>query len=438
MRLSDIKISIMVTMRRMFNLPPEQPVDPVVRENFHYNILVNTGDIVSWMFGISFMAYNTILPVYASRLTDSPLVIGMIPALVEAGWFLPQLFLVPWIERLPRLLPKIAVLTFFERIPFLGFVALAFWQNEIAPAIAVTLLITLVAVRALGNGIMALPYQEMIASVIPVTHRGRFFGVSHLIGGGVGVIGSAVAAYLLNRLTYPNNYAAIFMTGTVFIWVSFFFLIMTREPPRVVTMRPRESIKEITQRLRRLVSSNRNFCWFLFNRGLSFMGNMAMGFLAVYGLQRFHLPDSQAAVYTAAMLASNTIGYGVWGNIADQWGYKRLAEISGLLWIAALAIALLAPSSIYFYLVFILFGLSNGSGIMADFNIAMEFGNEEDRPAYIGLTRTLTGPVLLIAPMIGGAMVAWMGYPAMIIMSLVFTVISLVVLHWWVMDPRVL
>jgi len=206
----------------------------------------------------------------------------------------------------------------------------------------------------------------------------------------------------------------------------------------VVTMRPRESVKEISQRLRRLVSSNRNFCWFLFNRGLSFMGNMAMGFLAVYGLQRFHLPDSQAAVYTAAMLASNTIGYGVWGNIADQWGYKRLAEISGLLWIAALAIALLAPSSIYFYLVFILFGLSNGSGIMADFNIAMEFGNEEDRPAYIGLTRTLTGPVLLIAPMIGGAMVAWMGYPAMIIMSLVFTVISLVVLHWWVMDPRVL
>jgi MFS family permease len=419
---------------RIFNLTPDLEVDPVIVRNFHHNVLVNFGDIISWMFGASFLAYNTILPVYASKLTDSPLVIGLIPAIVEAGWYLPQLFLVPWVERLPRILPFVAWLTFFERLPYLGLAVLALCQSRISTSATVWVFILLILVRSLLSGLVALPYQEMIATIVPVSHRGRFFGFAHMSGGLLSVLGASIAAWLLDRLLFPKNFALIFFIGFLFILLSYVFLMSTVEPVKAV--KPAIGLRHTTQRLIVLVGQNRNFRWFLFSRGFTFIGNMAVGFLAVYAVKRFLLPDGQAAVFTAILMASNTIGYAFWGSIGDQMGYKRLAEIAGVLWLAAIITALLSPTREFFYLVFFLYGLSSGSGVMADFNIAMEFGSEEDRPAYIGLTRTLTGPLLLVAPLLGGWLVSLTGYPLMFAVSLVFAAAGLIILWLRVVEPR--
>ena len=120
----------------------------------------------------------------------------------------------------------------------------------------------------------------------------------------------------------------------------------------------------------------------------------------------------------------------------DRAGNKRLMEINSLLWIGTLGAALAAPSVWLFDIVFVLMGLSSGGGMMADFNIALEFGPEEDRPAYIGLTRAVTGPVLLIAPLIGAWLVGIASYPTMFAVALVCSVVGLMLLWWRVADPR--
>jgi MFS family permease len=395
------------------------------------------GDVIAWLFGASFMAYNTILPVYASKITDSPMVIGLIPAFIEAGWYVPQLFMVPWVERMPSRMKVFRKLTFYERLPFLGFAALAFFQNQGSPDIVVGVFILLVALRAITGGLSALPYQELIATVIPVSHRGRAFGISHALGGLVSVAGAAIAASVLARLDYPKNYATIFLIGFLFIVVSYFLVIRIKEPRRdIYPDHKRKSRITSLTRFKTLVGGHSNFRWFLFSRALTFMGTMAVGFLAVYAIRHFHLPDSQAAVFTAVMMASNTIGYMFWGGVADRWGHRRLAIISAVLWLAALVSALLAKSGSYFYLVFIFYGLSSGSNVLSDFNIAMEFGSEEDRPAYIGLTRSLTGPVLLIAPLLGGWLVSILSYQVMFLVSLVFAILGLLTLWRLVEEPR--
>jgi MFS family permease len=423
--------------RQQFNLPPDLPIHPQVREFFVHNIVFSFGDVITWLFGASFIAYNTILPVYASTITDSPMVIGLIPALIEAGWYVPQLFMVPWVERMPSRIEVIRWLTIYERLPYLGFALLAFLQSRISPDFIVSVFILLVAMRAVTGGLVALPYQELIATVMPVSHRGRIFGISHALGGLASVVGAAIAASVLARLDYPMNYATIFLTGSLFIALSYFFVIRIKEPRRDINpISAPKGLGSFLSRFKGLVGGHSNFRWFLFSRGLTFMGTMAIGFLAVYAIRHFHLPDAQAAVFTAVMMASNTIGYMFWGGVADRWGHKRLAIISAVLWMAALVTAILATSGAFFYLVFILYGLSNGSNILSDFNIAMEFGSEEDRPAYIGLTRTLTGPVLLVAPLLGGWLVSIMSYPVMFIVSLVFAILGVIILWRLVAEPR--
>ena len=68
------------------------PVQQEIERNYRWNLVVNALDGASFWFGMSFISYSVILPLYVSHFTDSPLLIGLIPFIGTAGHLLPQLF----------------------------------------------------------------------------------------------------------------------------------------------------------------------------------------------------------------------------------------------------------------------------------------------------------------------------------------------------------
>src|SRR5512135_2615408 len=89
-----------------------------IARNFRRNFLVNTLDGASYMFGFSFITPSIILPLCISHFTHNPLIIGLIPFINTAGFFLPQLFTSNSVERAP--LKKFFPVTlgfFTERLP---------------------------------------------------------------------------------------------------------------------------------------------------------------------------------------------------------------------------------------------------------------------------------------------------------------------------------
>ncbi len=433
-----MRVRALARLDSFFTLPPDANVDPEVAQLFKRNFLVNLLDQMSWLFGASFVSVNAMLPVFAAHLTSSPLVIGLIPALTDAGWFLPQLFFAPYVERLPRKLPLVGVLGFLERVPYLVLPVAALWlaRGHLPGSLPVTLFILLILWKSVGSGLVAGPWQEMMAKVIPVSHRGRFFGIGHAIGQLLGVAGSAVAAILLTRLPYPQNFAVSFAVGAVGIWGSYIFVMLTREPALAPPPQPPHSNRAYAGRLLQILKRDVNFTVYLLSRWLSYFGGMAFGFIAVYAVQHFQLPDSAAAVFTGILYASGVIGYAVWGPIGDRVGHKRVMEIAGYLWLAALIVAMVSPGAWGFYVVFALMGFSSAGGVLSDLNIAMEFGPEAERPTYIGLARTFTGPALLVAPLIGGWIAQTWSYPALFVTSAGFVIGGLALLTLRVREPR--
>ncbi|MGB7117327.1 MAG: hypothetical protein WBD56_14380, partial [Anaerolineales bacterium] len=79
---------------------------------------------------------------------------------------------------------------------------------------------------------------------------------------------------------------------------------------------------------------------------------------------------------------------------------------------------------------------ANSGNFIGDINIVMEFSSISERPTYIGLARTLTGPVLLIAPILAGAIVQIRNYQTMFAVSIFFSVIGLILLGILVDEPR--
>jgi hypothetical protein len=315
-------MSLKQKLGNYFQILPDDQVPPEVAQNFRHNFTVNLLDSSVWLFGDSFVSVSTILPVFAATLTDSPLVIGLIPALLNAGWFLPQVFTAGHVQRLPKLLPFTKRMAVMERISYAFFPLLVLLLPVIPKSLAVWIFILLIAWRGVASGFVALPWQELIARVIPISHRARFFGTSRVLGQTLGVVGSLIAAVVFGLVLYPFNYMISFSLALVLTWISYFFFTMTKEPDR--KQGGAQLQKEIGMEKDRLIDlpvfkqilkSDKNFVLYLVSRSLVFMGNMAAGFLAVYAIQRFVLSDDQAAIFTGLLFVSGVVGNADWGSL---------------------------------------------------------------------------------------------------------------------------
>ncbi len=79
---------------------------------------------------------------------------------------------------------------------------------------------------------MAVGWQDMIAKIFPVEWRGRYFGIANFLGNGTGILGATAAAWMLETMQFPYNFMLAFGIGGIFIFISWVFLRMTREPAK--------------------------------------------------------------------------------------------------------------------------------------------------------------------------------------------------------------
>ena len=419
-------------LSNLFSIRPEDNVSASVAQHFRHNVIINTLDISFFFMADSFWNINTIMPVFAATLTDNPFIIGLMPAIVNAGWFLPQMFLASRVSHTPKILPLSVRLGVFERIPYLLFPVLALAIPHIGTSVALILLILLMTWRGIAGGMSALPWQEVMARVIPLSHRARFFGFSRVFGQGAGVLGSVLSGLILATLSYPRNYALGFGIAVIIQWLSFASYIQNREPEQAQVIVPAAKPTLPAPRkpainysmFGQILKKDGNFRLYLVARSISFFGNMATAFIAVYAIKAFHLPDEQAAVFTGVILASGVLGYAFWGAVGDRIGPKKIMVLSFICWFAALIVAIFSKSIWLYYLVFAMFGLYQSGVGVGDSMLIMELGEESLRPTYLGMGRTLTGSFLLLAPVLAGSLVARYDYNVMFIVSAFFVTIA--------------
>ncbi|HBX70611.1 MAG TPA: hypothetical protein DEH25_14825 [Chloroflexi bacterium] len=414
---------------------PLTALDHEIEKNYKHNFIVNFFDGTAFWFGASFFAYRTILPVYIANLTDSEFVIALLSVILSTGWLLPQLFTANWVQRLPlKKYAPVNVGFWSERLPILLLVPSA-WLATISTQWALVASMICIAWHIVGAGMIAVGWQDMIAKVFPLDRRGRFFGITNFGGTATGILGASIVAWLLGRHEFPYSYMWAFFLGSVFIFISWFFLAMTKEP-RIEPETTRVSNQEYWKKLPAIVRQNANFRRYLIAQIFMGGGNLSIGFLAVYAIQRWDLPDSQAGIYTVAMLIGQALSNLVFGWLADKKGNKLVLEIAVLTTALSAGIAALAPSGGWFLLVFFLGGITNAGFMLAGIMIVFEFCAPEIRPTYIGINNTFNGIFSIVTPLLGGWLAATFGYQFMFATTFVVCLFGLSLLRFWVHEPR--
>lgn len=412
----------------------DEEISAEVEQNYRWNFTVNLLDGSTFWFGASFISSTTIVPLFISKLTDSPFIVGLVAVIAQASWFLPQLFTANAVERLARKKPVVVNLGFFsERVPLWLMIGAALIAAR-SPALALVLFLITYAWHGLGAGVIATAWQDMIARCFPVERRGSFFGLTMFLGAGTAAAAAGFSAWILEQYPFPTNFVYVFGIAALSISVSWVFVALTREPVQPVTAPPKTN-REFLAELPRIMRRDHNFRHFLVGRILMALGGMGAGFVTVSAVQRWAIPDSTVGLYTVSYLVGQTIGNLSFGVLADRFGHKLSLELASLASLFSFALAWLAPSAEWYFLVFALLGVNLGGMLVSGMMVVLEFAVPERRPTYIGLSNTSTGIAGVIAPLIG----AWLAsyeYEWLFALAVVVNLAAFAVLRWWVREPR--
>jgi len=405
-----------------------------LNRHLRFNIIVNVLDGGFFGAAIGFASFTTILPLFVRQMTDSAILLGLVPALHMVGWNLPQIFTAAWTARLRVLKPTVLFLTIQERIPFVGLAVVAWFLPVLGPKTSLVLTFILLAWEGLGAGITANGWQNLVSRIIPGEYLGTFFGLQSAAANLFSSIAAITAGFILQTYTLPFDFSLCFLLAAIGMAISWFFLSLTRETGHEKPFCAPPVTSTWTQ-TGEILSRDRPFRWFLVTRALTPFALMASAFYSVYAVERLRMSESTVGILTSILLITQVAANPILGRLADRWSYRGVMEFGVLSAALGSLMAWWAPSVEWFYPVVIFTGLAYTSYWTIGLAFMLRYGNDAQRPTYIGMANTLIAPFAITAPLLGGWLADLSGYQATFLAAAVASLFTVLVFHFFVKDP---
>jgi MFS family permease len=405
--------------------PTLPPVSRKVTPEQRRGIMLIGSEIAMFMVAYGLVGPLTFVPLFVSRLSDDPFAVGAVTAAFQLGW-LPQLFVAGQVERSRRKWIWVQWFGTIERTPSLALAVCALAAPVIGPSVLIGVYLACFA-QALCGGLATTPWMDVVARAVPSWLRGRFMGGFTMAGTLLGAVAAALAAPMLDVLPFPYGFAALFGLAFAIFLVSLIPLFLFREPPGPPP-RPARPLGAQLAELPAILVHDRPFRWYVTGLSCAALGTMSNGFMVVYAVSELGAPDDLAAWYTATMLVAQTVASLGFGWLADRFSFRTVGIVSAVGTAAQGLLALLAPSALWLIPAFLLLGAVQSGSMLARMTGPIDYAPRERRPTYVGLSGALISGCTALAPLIGGQIVASLGYGWLFALGAVVSLLALPVL----------
>lgn len=367
---------------------------------------------------------TTIVAALVHGLTGSPLAVGAAAAISRYGWLFPQIFVAHLAQGRRRRMPFYAFGA-FGRAACLTTLGVVLWLVASPPnALSATLFFTLWTAYAFIGGVVAVPYNDIVARAIPSSRRSRLLALRFFGGGALALLVATAAHRILRTAPFPGGYALVFLMGAMLMFLSAFAFLSAGEPPAPpVEKQPKFS--EFVLAGFRTLRSDAAFRLFLYTRWWGGAVTMSLPFYileagkaGIAGADTAYL----LALQTAGSLLSNPL-WGWWGDRRGKGSLLVLAAMLGamvpaavLLWMA-LGWQERETALLWFGAMFFVIGAASNGDTIALLGYLMEISPEHRRPAYSGYFSMLAAPAALL-PLAGAWLAELISFPAVFAASL--------------------
>ncbi len=407
----------------MSSLPPK---------NYRRNYALGMINGACFGFVDSIVSPYLVLSVFVNTLGAPNLLVGLLPAIANGGWYLPQFLVSHRIQRLPRKQVVYRTMAIVRVCVWSTLVAATLWLGHNSPLL-LSIFFLLFTINSLAGGVAGTPFFDIVAKTIPVERRGSYFGGRDLWGALMAIVAGYLVSLLLNPAvapTFPINFALLFALATlsVAIGVGAFSLII--EPPGAVTANA--TFFDQVRAARGLVRANLIYRRFLLTRIVLAISDIASPFYAIYATRVLGIPAETLGIYIGVSTLAGLVANPLWSRASDRYGNRivLLGAASCLLALPLLALgfgvlprgpALALP----FGLLFLLNGIARPAANIAYPSYLLEIAPAAQRPLYVSFTNTILG-IATFVPVIGGTLLDLFGFRTLFLIALGISLVA-----WW-------
>ena len=183
-----------------------QLMEAYILKNLRHNYIYNLLDGGFFGLALGFASFITVIPLFVSTFTDSAILIGLVPAIHNMGWQLPQLLIANRVSQQSTFKPMLLRYTIHERLPFLAMAIVAWLSPRLGDKLTLTAIFLLLIWQGLAGGFSASPWQSMIAKIFPSDRRGTFYGSQSSAANFLASISAILAGFILGRLHFPSRF----------------------------------------------------------------------------------------------------------------------------------------------------------------------------------------------------------------------------------------
>ena len=371
------------------------------------------------------------------QLSGSSILVGAVTAVLRFGWLFPQLFVGYLAQARGSSMRYYIVGAFGRALCIAGLATILLAGADWPRAVLIAAVMMLWTTYAFVSGIVAVPYNDIVARSVPSEMRSRLLAI-RFFGGGVLALGvAAIADQFVGILSFPLSYAAIMGMAACLMFISSGVFTAMGEPE---TERARDAGSKPTfvQYLKEgwvVFHEDRNFRLFVFAQWCGGAVLMAMPFYIIHASSTGVGFDDVALLLgaqTAGALISNAL-WGWWGDRPGKCSLLRaIAAGRTVPPLGVLVLTLIGMEDvgvalpIYVMLFFVHGALANGLTI-AVIGFLMEISPDDRRPAYSGYFNAITAPAFLL-PLFAGILAAVVGLSVVFAISLTAAVLQAAIL----------
>jgi MFS family permease len=391
------------------------------------------------------IAPSLVLALFINRLGAPNALVGLLPALLAGGWFLPQILTAGRVQGMPLVMHWYRRAGILRVVAFVLLTAATFFLGD-QPALLLSVFFVCFSFYAFMGGITGIPWLEMVGKSISPRRRGAFFGQRNFWGGVLALLASAPIGLILSEqfagLSFPHNFALLFAITSVVIALGVYFWSSMREPVAIQTASP-VSIGTLFKRGVQAFKENVDYRSFMFARVLLAIAAIADPFFVVFAEEKLGAPPATVGLYLGAVSISSLLSNFLWSPLADRASNRTLMSLTvvsvALVPLTATGLALLIGSVdntfLYaaFTLVFIFSGLAVGASRIINNNMMLTIAPPADRATYIGFLNTILGIVIFVL-VLGGVLVYLLGFEFVFVLAVVASALAMI--YSWRMSTR--
>ncbi|MCJ7668137.1 MAG: MFS transporter [Anaerolineae bacterium] len=398
------------------------------------NFILGVVNGAFFQFSNAIISPCLVLPLFVRYLTGSHLLVGLVPSIQDAGWFLPQLVASRYIQQRPQKMVYYGV-TAIIRIGSWGLLTLALFTLGGNRPLLLGIFVSLLVVSSFASGVGGIPFLDIVGKTIPVTRRGSFFGGRNFFGGILAFAGGFIIKYALDQSGYPFpiNFGFLFTLSFLALSVSLFLFTQVVEPVGPVHEGEVALLQQFGRALK-IVEKDSRYRRFLFLRLCLMATQMATPFYILYARERLGIPGGMVGLYLSGMTLVSVGSNLIWSRISDRQSNKLLLQIASILGLSvplsALFIphlsGLLSPKNLgyLFSVVFLLLGSYSAGVEIGNMNFLLEISPAAERPIYFGFINTILG-MALVASAVGGVIVEVAGSDVLFSLTLAFYALAI-------------